>query len=40
VLDLKGKGPLGQGDELLKDKVNSWVKSGYRKIVLKLATGT
>ena len=37
VLDLKGKITLGQGDELLKDKVNSLVNQGRRKIVLNLA---
>src|SRR5947208_15148270 len=37
VLDLKGKITLGEGDELLKDKVNSVVSQGYRKIVLNLA---
>jgi anti-sigma B factor antagonist len=37
VLDLKGKITLGQGDELLKDKVNSLVNQGHRKILLNLA---
>ena len=37
VLDLKGKVTLGQGDELLKDKVNSLVNQGHKKIVLNLA---
>jgi anti-sigma B factor antagonist len=37
VLDLKGKVTLGDGDELLKDKVNSLVNQGHRKIVLNLA---
>lgn len=37
VLDLKGKITLGEGDELLKDKINSLVNQGYRKIVLNLA---
>ena len=37
VLDLKGKMTLGEGDELLKDKVNSLVNQGHRKIVLNLA---
>src|SRR5512147_2149458 len=36
VLDLKGKITLGQGDELLKDKVNSLVNQGYKKLVLNL----
>jgi anti-sigma B factor antagonist len=34
VLDLKGKITLGEGDELLKDKVNSLVNQGRRKILL------
>ncbi len=37
ILDLKGKITLGEGDELLKDKVNSLVNQGQRKIVLNLA---
>ena len=37
ILDLKGKITLGGGDELLKDKVNSLVNQGQRKIVLNLA---
>ena len=37
VLDLKGKITLGEGDELLKDKVNSLVNQGHRRIVLNLA---
>jgi anti-sigma B factor antagonist len=37
VLDLKGKITLGEGDELLKDKVNSLVNQGQKKIVLNLA---
>jgi anti-sigma B factor antagonist len=36
VLDLTGKVTLGQGDELLKDKVNSLVNQGHKKIVLNL----
>jgi anti-sigma B factor antagonist len=36
VLDLKGKITLGEGDELLKDKVNSLVNQGHRKILLNL----
>jgi anti-sigma B factor antagonist len=36
VLDLKGKMTLGEGDELLKDKINSLVHQGHRKIVLNL----
>jgi len=37
VLDLKGRITLGEGDELLKDKVNSLVNQGRKKIVLNLA---
>jgi anti-sigma B factor antagonist len=37
VLDLKGRITLGDGDELLKDKVNSLVNQGNKKIVLNLA---
>ena len=37
VLDLKGKITLGEGDELLKDKVNSLVNQNHKKIVLNLA---
>jgi anti-sigma B factor antagonist len=37
VLDLKGKITLGEGDEMLKDKVNSLVNQGHKKIVLNLA---
>ena len=37
VLDLKGKITLGEGDEQLKDKVNSLVNQGIRKMLLNLA---
>src|SRR5207245_5101716 len=37
ILDLKGKITLGEGDELLKDKINSLVNQGHRKIILNLA---
>jgi anti-sigma B factor antagonist len=37
VLDIKGKITLGEGDEQLKDKVNSLVNQGQRKMVLNLA---
>jgi anti-sigma B factor antagonist len=37
VLDLKGRVTLGEGDELLRDKVNSLLNQGYKKIVLNLA---
>ena len=37
VLDVKGRVTLGEGDEILKDKVNSLLNQGRRKIVLNLA---
>ena len=37
VLDLKGRVTLGEGDELLKDKVNSLLQQSQKKIVLNLA---
>jgi anti-sigma B factor antagonist len=37
VIDMKGKITLGDGDELLRDKVNSLVNQGYKKLVLNLA---
>ncbi|OFW39315.1 MAG: anti-anti-sigma factor [Acidobacteria bacterium RIFCSPLOWO2_12_FULL_67_14b] len=37
VLDLKGHVSLGDGDQLLKDKVNSLVNQGRKRIVLNLA---
>jgi anti-sigma B factor antagonist len=36
VLDLKGKMTLGEGDELLRDKINSLIQQGRRKVVLNL----
>ena len=36
VLDLKGKMTLGEGDELLKDKIGSLVSQGKKKILLNL----
>jgi anti-sigma B factor antagonist len=36
VLDLKGKMTLGEGDELLKEKVNSLLTAGKKKLVLNL----
>jgi anti-sigma B factor antagonist len=36
VLDLKGRLVLGDGDRLLKDKVNSLIFEGQRQIVLNL----
>ena len=37
ILDLSGKLPIGEGDELLKDKINSLIQQGRRKLVLNLA---
>jgi anti-sigma B factor antagonist len=36
VLDLKGKITLGEGDELLKDKINSLANQGHKKLLLNL----
>src|SRR5262252_828831 len=36
ILDLKGKMTLGEGDELLKDKINSLIQQGHKKLVLNL----
>ena len=32
VLDLKGKMTLGEGDELLKDKINSLLSQGKKNL--------
>ena len=37
VLDIKGRITLGEGDEVLKDKVNTLVNQGRKKIILNLA---
>ena len=37
ILDVKGRITLGEGDEILKDKVNSLLNQGKKKIVLNLA---
>ncbi|MCA1583894.1 MAG: STAS domain-containing protein [Acidobacteria bacterium] len=36
VLDLRGKMTLGEGDELLKDKINSMLANGRKKLILNL----
>jgi anti-sigma B factor antagonist len=36
ILDLKGKMTLGEGDELLKERINSLIQQGHRKLVLNL----
>ena len=40
VLDLKGKMTLGEGDELLKDKINSLLAAGKKKLLLNLEEET
>jgi anti-sigma B factor antagonist len=37
IIDLNGKMTLGEGDELLRDKVNSLIQQGHKKLVLNLA---
>ncbi|MCE2542796.1 MAG: STAS domain-containing protein [Acidobacteria bacterium] len=37
ILDLKGKLTIGSGDELLKDKINSLIQQGHKKLLLNLA---
>ena len=37
ILDLKGKITLGEGDEVLKDKINSLIQQDRKKILLNLA---
>jgi anti-sigma B factor antagonist len=37
VVDLNGKMTLGEGDELLRDKVNSLIQQGQKKIILNLS---
>jgi anti-sigma B factor antagonist len=37
IIDLNGKMTLGEGDELLRDKVNSLIAQGQKKLVLNLA---
>ena len=36
ILDLKGKMTLGEGDELLKDKINSLIQQDRKQLVLNL----
>ena len=36
ILDLKGKITLGEGDEVLKDKINSLIQQDRKKILLNL----
>jgi anti-sigma B factor antagonist len=37
IIDLHGKMTLGEGDELLRDKVNSLIQQGHKQLVLNLA---
>jgi anti-sigma B factor antagonist len=37
ILDLKGKITLGEGDEALKDKINSLILQNRKRILLNLA---
>ena len=37
ILDLKGKMLIGEGDEMLREKINSLVESGKNKVLLNLA---
>jgi anti-sigma B factor antagonist len=37
IIDLHGKMTLGEGDELLRDKVNSLIQQSQKKLVLNLA---
>ena len=36
ILDLKGKITLGEGDEALKDKINSLIQQNRKRILLNL----
>lgn len=36
ILDIKGKLTLGDGDELLRNKINSLLSTGAKKLVLNL----
>ena len=36
ILDLKGELVIGEGDELLKDKIHSMIQQGHKKLLLNL----
>ena len=36
IVDLKGKLTLGEGDELLKEKINNLMQQGHRNLLLNL----
>jgi anti-sigma B factor antagonist len=37
IIDVNGRMTLGEGQELLRDKVNSLIQQGQKKLVLNLA---
>ena len=37
ILDRRGKLTIGSGDELLKDKINSLIQQGHKRLLLNLA---
>lgn len=38
ILDLKGRMTMGEGDELLRDKINSLILQGRKQLVLNLGS--
>ena len=36
ILDLKGELVIGEGDELLKDKIHSMIQQGHKRLLLNL----
>ena len=36
ILDVTGKLTIGEGDELLKDKINSLIQQGHKKLILNI----
>ena len=36
VLDLKGKLAIGEGDELLRERINNLIQQGHRNLLLNL----
>ena len=36
ILELNGRLTIGEGDELLRDKINSMLQQGHRKLLLNL----
>jgi anti-sigma B factor antagonist len=36
ILDLKGKMTLGEGDEMLKERINSLIQQGHKRLLLNL----